>query len=60
MRFWADTPLAQWIYVKPDPLHTASFSVIVADFVRARYTTEAEAVALVDRLREAFREPSTE
>jgi hypothetical protein len=58
MRFWADLPIAQWIYVKKDPLHKAPFSVIVADFVRARYTTESEANDLVERLTKAFQEPT--
>lgn len=56
MRFWADLPLEQWIYVRREVLHTAPYAVMVGDYVRARYTTEAEADALVERLREAMEE----
>lgn len=53
MRTWLDLPLAQWIYARPDG---GTWAVVVGDYVRARFTEQGEAEALVERLREAMEE----
>lgn len=50
MRFWADLPVAQWVKKRHEPHHKAPWCVIVGGSVRARYTTEAEADALVEKI----------
>lgn len=52
--FWTDEPLEQWIAMEHDPLHLAPWAVVIAGYVRARYYLEADAAALVVRIRNAF------
>jgi hypothetical protein len=59
MRFWADLPSEQWIYVAEELHHLHPWGVYVCSAKRAQFTTEKEAVALRDRLLKAFEEPES-
>jgi hypothetical protein len=59
MRFWADMPLEQWIYITETPQHTHPWGVDVCGATRAIFTNREEAEALRDRLIKAFEEPTT-
>jgi hypothetical protein len=54
MRFWADFPLEQWIEIREEQNHLHPWAVVIAGFVRARYTKKEEAEGLVDRIHKAF------
>ena len=56
MRYWVETPIEQWVRVREEPLHSHPWAIVIGDFVRARYTTEAEALACQQRVKRALLE----